>query len=307
MTLDDGERVPVDLDLDEEFLSLRTGGSLIGTWPVKYCRVSRSGRGAVILSLDGEKVVFEPQDLPKFASIAAQRLQASTLADRIGVVRDIPTPDASPSVLRGSHLDPDPVRWNWVAGLFRGALVLIVGAALVILAGLGLRSVDRGDPPEFAGTTITVPAVVPLPPPLFDQTVEEFAVEWNLTAAAFGVPVQIRDVLVAGSFESQLTRFLTMQGRTDDDDTIDSLVLVMDPSGDPDEDAVALSALGVALAVASPELDREGRDAVLARLGLTDQNLDLTELDAEVEVGTVVYSISYISEFDSLLFVIGHR
>src|SRR5690606_30457115 len=95
LTLDDGARVPVDVGLDEENLVLRTDGREIGTWPIKYCRVSRSGGGAVILSLDGEKAVFEPEDVARFSTTAAQRFRASSLADRIEVIRDVPLADAS--------------------------------------------------------------------------------------------------------------------------------------------------------------------------------------------------------------------
>jgi hypothetical protein len=303
LTLDDGGRVPVDLGLDAENLTLRTDGRMIGTWPLKYCRVAPSGRGAVLLSLDGEKAAFEPVDLAGFSTVAAQRFRASSLADRISVIRDVPVPDSSPGALGDGSVGERRsrpwmrIRLRWVAiGL--GALGLFV-VGVVVFALL-----TDDDTVEFAGTTITVPTTLAPPPPLFEQTLEQFTNEWNLNASAFGVPVQVRGVLIPGTFESQLTSHLTLQGRTDVDGKIASLVFVIDPSGDTADDELALSALGVAIAVANPELERPERAAVLAAMGLSVRQPDLTGLDGEVEVGSVRYSIAYFPAFGSLLFTV---
>lgn len=302
LTLDDGARVPVDLGLDGENLTLRTDGREIGSWPLKYCRVSRGGRGAMMLSLDGEKAVFEPEDFPRFSAVAAQRFRASSLADRINVIRDLPS------------LERDAPSDSWVhesAEVGRGVrlvpnlrLIVSAGVALMLLGVVAAVVWTSNDTSEFAGATITVPTTVAPPPPFFEQTLPEFTTEWNLTAAAFGVPVQIRGVLVPGQFESQLTRYLTLQGRTDSDGTIASLVLVIDPSGDTEDDEIALSALGVAIAVANPELERTERGDVLAALGLSVRNPDLTGLDGEVNVGRSAYSMTYFASFNALLFSI---
>lgn len=305
LTLDDGARVPVDVGLDDENLVLRTDGREIGIWPIKYCRVSRSGGGAVILSLDGEKAVFEPEDVARFSTIAAQRFRASSLADRIEVIRDVPFADASGG--------PLPVR-NGSSGAVVSSRILTVRHWVVVglvaagsLAGLLALALwpEPDDVTQFAGTTITLPSPeLMTPPPLFDQTLAEFTSEWNLTATAFGVPVQIRGALVPGQFESQLTRRLTLQGRTDADGTVGSLLLVIDPGGDTDEDETALAALGVAIAVANPELTREERGEVLAAMGLSVRNPDLAGLDGDVRVGSNDYSLAYFAEFDALLFSI---
>jgi hypothetical protein len=300
ITLDDGEQVPVDLDFDEENLTLRTEGKLVGVWPVKYCRVARSGRGAVILSLDGEKVVFEPEDLPTFATAAAQRFRASTLADRIGVVLDLPAVDGPAGL--GSDGETYSRATGFAGWLGRVAGLIVVAAGILVLGWVAIQW--RGDAVDFAGTTITISSTIAAPPPLFEQTVEQFTTEWNLTATAFGVPVQIRGTLPPGRFESQLTPHLVMQGRTAGDGTIESIVLVIDPTGDREDDQVALSALGVAIAVANPALEREQRAEVLAVMGLSIGDPDLTALEGEVEVDGVSYTLSYVSTFESLLFAI---
>lgn len=303
LTLDDGARVEVDLGLDAETLSLHTEGRMIGTWPLKYCRVSRSGQRGVMLSLDGEKTVFEPDDLSRFSTVAAQRFRASSLAERIGVIRDVPLPDPGTEGWVGDD-GSGSEGLEWARSISRWGLVALGVIGLVIVGWVGTRLWDDDDSVEFAGTTVTVPVTAAARPDLFDQTIDQFTDEWNLAASAFGVPVQIRGLLVPGTFESQLTRYITMQGRTSPDGTIESLVLVIDPTGDTADDEIALSALGVAIAVANPELDREERSAVLAHMGLSVRNPDLTGLDGDVEVDDVAYSISYFPEFNALLFSI---
>jgi hypothetical protein len=296
LTLDDGARVLIDLGLDDENLTLRTEGQVIGTWPLKYCRVSRSGGGAVILSLDGEKAVFEPADTTRFSTAAAQRFRASPLADRIGVIRgiaedeqrtgrDAPGSDGAVRLL-------SPRQWGVAAAVAAGVVLIGLAAALWP---------DSAEPAGFAGTTIAVPTTVAAPPALFDQTLDEFTTEWNLAATAFGVPVQIRGSLVAGQFESRITEHLTLQGRTDADGTVGSIVLVIDPSGDTADDERALAALGVAIAVANPELEREERGEVLQSMGLSVRNPDLEGLDGEVRVGANLYTLAYFAEFNALL------
>lgn len=300
LTLDDGARVPVDLGLDGENLTLRTDGREIGSWPLKYCRVSPGGRGAMLLSLDGEKAVFEPEDFPRFSTFAAQRFRASSLADRINVIRDVPSVESGGTSDAGRHQSAEPGRRL----LPRVGLIVGAAVALGLLAVVALKVWVSDESSEFAGTTIMVPTTGAPPPPFFDQTLAEFTTEWNLTAAAFGVPVQVRGVLVPGQFESQLTRYLTLQGRTDSDGTIASLVLVIDPNGDTEDDEVALSALGVAIAVANPQLESDERGDVLAALGLSVRNPDLRGLNGEVDVGESAYSMTFVSSFNALLFTI---
>ena len=296
LTLDDGARVPIDLGLDDENLTLRTEGQVIGVWPLKYCRVSRSGSGAVILSLDGEKAVFEPADSTLFSTAAAQRFRASPLADRIGVIRGIVEDEQRAgrdvSGTDGSVRLLSPRQWA------------IAGAVAIGIVLVGLVAAfwpEPADSTDLESTTLMVPSTVAAPVALFDQTLDEFTTEWNLTASAFGVPVQIRGSLMAGQFESQISEHLTLQGRTDSDGTVASIVLVIDPSGDTEDDERALSALGVAIAVANPELESDERGEVLESLGLSVRKPDLEGLDGEALVGDNLYTLAYFAEFNALL------
>ncbi|MEX2423072.1 MAG: hypothetical protein WD990_03745 [Acidimicrobiia bacterium] len=297
LTLDDGARVPVDVGLDDENLTLRTDGQVIGTWPLKYCRVSRSAGGAVILSLDGEKAVFEPAESTRFSTAAAQRLRASPLADRIGVIRgmveDEQRTGRAATGVDGSARILSPRQWAIAAAV-------AVGVVLVGLVAAFWPETEEATDAE--NTTIVVTSTAVPPSALFDQTLDEFTTEWNLAAAAFGVPVQIRGSLMAGQFESQITEYLTLQGRTDADGTVGSILLVIDPSGNTEDDERALSALGVAIAVANPELERDERGEVLETMGLSVRDPDLEGLDGEVRVGGNLYTLAYFAEFNALLF-----
>lgn len=298
LILDDGARVPVELGFDDENLTVRTEGHQIGTWPIKYCRVSPSSRGAVLLSLDGEKAAFEPKDVASFSTAAAQRFRASSLSDRVNVIRNLPPTgsDAGDVRARGDRSWISFSR-RWI-GLALGVVGLFVFAVVVI----AVMSADDGPTPDTTGLPGQISAEAA--PFLFDQTVERFAQEWNLTATTFGVPVQIRGTLEPGVFESVLSRSLTLQGRTGADGTVQSLVLVIDPQGETSDDQLALSALGVAIALASPDLDREGRAAVLSDLGLDVRSPDLAGVNGETEVGAVRYMLTYYPAFKALLFTV---
>lgn len=297
LILDDGARVPVEIGLDDENLTVRTEGRQIGTWPIKYCRVSPSSRGAVLLSLDGEKAAFEPADVASFSTAAAQRFRASSLSDRINVIRNLPPvgTDAGDVRQRGERSSWSFSR-RWI-GMAMGVVGLFVLAVVVI-------AVVSADEPSTPGTTLPRQIATESAPFLFEQTVERFTDEWNLTATTFDVPVQIRGTLESGVFESVLSRSLTLQGRTDAEGRVQSLVLVIDPQGDTGDDQLALSALGVAIAVANPELDRDGRASVLEEMGLDVRNPDLTNVSGETDVGEVRYTLTYYPEFTALLFTV---
>lgn len=299
LTLDDGARVPIDLGLDDENLTLRTEGQVIGIWPLKYCRVSRSGSGAVILSLDGEKAVFEPADTSLFSAAAAQRFRASPLADRIGVIRGIAEDEQR--TRRDATGSDGSVR---ILSRRQWAIATAVAVGIVLVGLVAAFWPEPEETTDVESTTIPVTSTAAAPAALFDQTLDEFTTEWNLAAAAFGVPVQIRGALMAGQFESQITEHLTLQGRTDADGTVGSIVLVVDPSGDTEDDERALSALGVAIAVANPELDPEERGEVLESMGLSVRNPDLEGLDGEAQVGGNRYTLAYFADFNALVFSI---
>lgn len=310
LTLNDGEVVRVDLGIDDA-LTLSTDGTLIGSWPIKYCRVSRTTQSSFLLSIDGEKVVFAPDHAHEFGRAAAQRFHASSLADRIGVIREVPTTADSPEEeeeARGAkrHLEKkqprDLARFGRL-GLGVVAMLILVGIVMALLDRVG--EIESTPTSTLLAADVTVDATPAVA--LFDQNPTQFVETWNVTAASLGAPIQIRGSLTAGSFEAQLAPFLTLQGTTDRDGTIASLVLVADPNGDTADDRLALAAWGVAIAVADPNLGTAGRRDVLDRLGLDVDAPELDGLDGEIEGDGVRYTLQYFPEFSSVLFSLAER
>ncbi len=305
LTFEDGQSVSIDLEFDREVLGLSTEGKPVGSWPVKYCRVSRTGTGSFLLSIDGEKVVFAPNDVESFALAAAQRFHASSLADRIDVIREAGGAEGPALELpRADRPVPEPrVRapMDWrLLGLVATIAIVAISSGLWVLSRLGG---DAGDGAVARTSVPTTTSSEPALPGLFDQRPAEFVVAWNEAASDLGVDALIREALTVGTFETALAPYVSLLGTTDEsDDTIASVVVVIDPSGDSEDDQLALAILGVAITVADPGLTGAERRAVLEQLGLDVDRPDLTGLDGETRYPGVRYTIQYFPEFSSLLF-----
>ncbi len=305
LTFEDGQSVSIDLAFDRDVLELSAEGNPVGSWPVKYCRVSRTGTGSFLLSIDGEKVVFAPDDVESFALAAAQRFHASSLADRIDVIREASAGVAPvPELIRADAPAPEPrlrtpMDWRLLAMVTTIAVIAISAGVLVLNLG--------GDSDGGAAPVATSPTPSTTAEPgfsdLFDQRPAEFVAAWNAAASELGVDALIREQLTIGTFETSLARYVSLLGTTDEsDDTIASVVVVIDPAGDTDDDQLALAILGVAITVAEPELTGAERRAVLEQLGLDVDRPDLTGLDGETRHPGVRYTMQYFPEFSSLLF-----
>jgi hypothetical protein len=310
LTFEDGESVPVDLEFDRDTLGLATEGNQVGSWPLKYCRVSRTGTGSFLLSIDGEKVVFAPNEVDSFSLAAAQRFQASSLADRIDVIRGASGRHLADTAARtvksqvpgqesGEEKRPrTPVDWRLMATLVT-VVAVAVAAGSMVLSNMG-EDPEVVAPQATAATTTTVEQALPT---LFEQRPAEFVVAWNEAASRLGVDALIREQLNVGTFETSLAPYVSLLGTTDEsDDSIASVVVVVDPSGDSDDDQLALAILGVAITVADPELTGSERRAVLERLGLDVDQPELSGLDGEASYPGVRYTIQFFPEFSSLLF-----
>jgi len=69
MTLAEGEAVVVELEVGADAVRMVANGASIGAWPIRYCRVTPGKNGTFDLSIDGEPVVFEPNDEPLWTQI----------------------------------------------------------------------------------------------------------------------------------------------------------------------------------------------------------------------------------------------
>lgn len=299
LALPNGDVVDVELTLADNQLGVLSGGSRLGVWPIKYCRVSRMSATDFRLSIDGDVVMFSPDEPARFGMTAAQRFHASSLADRIGVVRDVPLEALPTDEAKGeetvARLRTGPLKAPFVI-----VTVVVAVAVLVLLAGLTIG--NRPVAQEASPATIPPTSVVAPASEMFGYTPEDFRAEWNRTAEELGQPLLIPGRLGPGPTEHAFNDFLTLQTTVGADGTIDGLTISADPAGD--DDGLALAAFGVALSVADPGLAGSERRAVLAELGLDVSNPSVAGLDGETVIDGVRYSLRYFPEFSALLFTL---
>jgi hypothetical protein len=304
LTLPEQDVVAVDLEISPDALTLRADSVLIGTWPIKYCRVSKLDASTYRISVDGEVVSFEPDDARQFAIVAAQRFRASSLADRINVVRSVGTVD-DPEVAEGPEpQNRPPIDLSVLKSPLLGVVVAVI---FLVFAGSWLVRAVFADEPvtsppvSLEGTEATAesPAIS-----AFDVEPSLLVVEWNRVASRFGASVLIRDALPRGSFDTQLAPLISLQGTTDEQGDVRSLVVVADPSGDGDSDQLTIVTWGIALTVADPSLSELDRREILAEMGLDVRFPELGGLDGETTRNGIRYTMKYFQSFSSVLLTI---
>lgn len=293
LVLPDGEATQAVVEFGDDLLRIHMGESELGSWPIKYCRVSRTDEERFRLLLDGEEIFFSPDDREHFGVEAARSFKGSSLAERISAIRNVDT-DADGSA--DTTTKRDAMKPAVLVGLLLVAAAVIVGAAFLFS---GYEDGVTGTTVAQAPTTLA-----PLAVDIFSNAPPVFASEWNSKAEELGVPVPIRGRLPTGRFEVSLTPRLILQGTTDDGGNLASLVMSADPRGDASEDQLIMAAWGLAIAVSEPELDPKSRRQLLFELGLDLDNPGLEGLDGELERGDLRYVLRYLPEFEAILFVI---
>jgi hypothetical protein len=301
MTLAEGEAVVVELEVGSDAVRMVANGASIGAWPIRYCRVTPGKNGTFDLSIDGEPVVFEPNDPVGFAQVAAGRFVSSSLADRISTVKLLPAnkPPAPPS-------DDDPgetVPPTDVRRMLVGAAV----AATLVAATYGILVVSqRPDPPVVASpsspTTTTVPAI-----PWFQLEPAEFVERWNRNSADLGVGAALPNVDASSGLEVGLSEWIYLQATTGENGALDVIVITLDPNGPPESDEQGLAVWGLAMATVDPVVGPDGRRAILEQLGIDPANPQLEPVESTVDWGPNRYSLQYLAGFGTVLFRIEPR
>ncbi len=301
LTLQDGTIVGAVLNLSEDTLSVVAEGMTVGTWPMKYCHVSRLNESEFVITIDGEPTTFLPVDEFRFAKAAAERFSASSLADRINVIRSMPL---EPDVVVVEKPQPEPVDQPATeAGprvpLTIAALVVAV-AALIALAGrseLGSRPTLPVAPPT------TVVAMTVSGPEVFTLTPEVFRERWNAAAARIAPDAAISIPFSTERFREQVTDQILFDGNTDADGTVENIKIAIEVTGDAVQDELAVDSIRVALAVAQPELSAEEVLGLLGRLGFETypQDLELTATRREVGGDGMVFELLYVDRPERLL------
>ncbi len=304
LTLPEQDVVAVDLEISPDALTLRADSVLIGTWPIKYCRVSKLDASTYRISVDGEVVSFEPDDTRQFAIVAAQRFKASSLADRINVVRTVDAPaddqdEEEAPAKAGPSLDLSVLK-SPILGVFAGVVVLLFAGVWLVNAFFS----DEPVPTTAVSLEGTSPSAAVPPTSAFDLDPSLLVVEWNRVAREFGSQLLIRDALPRGSFDTQLAPLISLQGSTDDDGDVRSLVVVADPSGDTDSDQATIATWGIALTVSDPSLTERDRREILDEMGLDVDFPQLGGLDGETTRNGIRYTMKYFQSFSSVLLTI---
>jgi hypothetical protein len=302
LTLQDGTIVGAVLNLSEDTLSVAAEGMAVGTWPLKYCRVARLDESEFVITIDGEPTTFLPVDAFRFAKAAAGRFSASSLADRINVIRSMPLePDVvvveAPQVMK---VAPPVVESGPRVPLTIAALV-VAGAALIALAG---RS-ELGPIPTVvapsASSTVTVMTVTG--PEVFTLTPEAYRERWNAAAARMAPELGISTPFSAERFREQVTDQVLFDGNTDADGTVENIKIAIMVTNDADQGALAVDAIRIALAVAQPDMGfNEGVD-LLRRLGFESypDKLDLGTSQREVVGEGMLFELRYVDSPEQLL------
>jgi hypothetical protein len=179
LVLHDGSIVGALLTLGDDVLTISAERIEVGTWPLKYCRVGRESETSFRITVDGEPTTFVPTDPIGFATAAAQQFRASSLADRIEVMRSMPhAVDFSESEMMAKsrrNLPIDLPRLPMVLGV---AVVSIL--ALIAVAGFSTPRPETlpVSPAEPAATPETAPGTLE-PARLTEMSLTDFVEVWN--------------------------------------------------------------------------------------------------------------------------------
>ncbi len=302
LTLQDGTIVGAVLNLSEDTLSVAAEGMTVGTWPLKYCRVSRLNESEFVITIDGEPTTFLPVDAFRFAKAAAERFSASSLADRINVIRSMPL-EPQVVVVEPRQLAPTdpPVAAAGPRAPLTIAALVVAAAALIALAG---RS-ELGPAPTVAAVSVptTVAAMTVTGPEVFTLTPEVYRQRWNAVSARMAPGLAISTPFSAEQFREQVTDQILFDGNTDADGTVENIKIAITVTGNADQGVLAVEAIRVALAVAQPNMSTDDGVELLRRLGFEayPDKLGLSSARREVAGDGMLFELRYVDRPEQLL------
>lgn len=296
LRLHDGTIVDSVLTIADDTLTVSAEGMEVGTWPMKYCRVSRVSDSEFEVSIDGERTVFHPVDGYSFGKVAADRFHGSSIADRINVIRSMPVDrDLDPPDIE--HVEPprptDAISMPRIPWAVTGAVV--AAAALIAIGGWAVsEQFTESNTPASVSTTTTI--VAPTTPELFLATPDGFRERWNEIAIDAEAKLVIGGRFGAGRFQEALSDEVLLTGAVDGDGTITTIKLSIHPTTSPEETEFALASMGLAIRVADSTLAGSELKAILRDLGLADlrTELRLDDVGGEVVENGIRYWLIFI-------------
>jgi hypothetical protein len=162
-----------------------------------------------------------------------------------------------------------------------------------------------------ASPTTTAPQSEEVPPtPAVDPGLElapqAFVERWDDVSTRLGDVLPATQVEMGdGVFSFQAGTRTTVEGTVGSDGTVETVTLLGDPDGTIEEDRLVITAMGMAIAVAAPDLEPEGRRALLETLGFEFEDPQVAELDGALTYLTYEYRLRWDEESRRIVFEVG--
>lgn len=96
-----------------------------------------------------------------------------------------------------------------------------------------------------------------------------------------------------------------IEGLVGGDGTVEQFRLLGDPFGTVEEDRLVITAMGMAIAVAAPDLEAGGRRALMETLGFDFDNPSVADLDGALTYRDYEYRLYWDEDIDRVVFEIG--
>ena len=282
LSLDEDERpLKAEVDFVGPDLILSTPAGLIGRWPFGSCRI-QPDNGRFQITVDGDVAWFVPDEPDDFTSFVLQHWTAPSLTSAMKAARAVagnpPIVGVEPAPAEDSERPFAHALTRLDQRTRRRIASAVIGLGLVFLIAnmVGGRPVS----PLVLGTvptTTTIPAI----PLVFQTGLDRVAIMWNDAAGDLGLDVFLLEVTTGNRLQTRLLDDLILYGTENPgSETVHSLMVSAGPALG-DEGTAVLAVWGNLIAVVNPELDPEGRRAVLERLGVDLDRALTLGLDTE--------------------------
>jgi hypothetical protein len=282
LSLDDDER---PLEADVEFigseLAISTVSGSMGRWPLEKCRI-QPDNGRFLIAIEGDTAWFTPDEPVRFTRIVLEQWGASSLATAMKAARaaagPLPIQPVKSQPREEAEYDDDrrPSMVDGLGGLDPKRKWQVAGAAVGLILVLFIaRMVGGGEVAPLVLGTVATTTTLPQTPFVFQSGLDGVADMWNDAASQLGLEVFLLEVTTANRLQTALAGNLILYG-TENPGTANVHSLMISAGPAQGEQATAVLAVwGNLIAVVNPELDPEGRRAILERLGV-DINRPLT-------------------------------
>jgi hypothetical protein len=271
LSLDEDERpTEADIDFVGSDLLVSTPAGQMGRWPLESCLI-QPDNGRFLITIEDDTAWFVPDEPVLFTRTVLEHWGASSLASAMKAARAAveprpvqPTaPETEEEIARSSSMT------NILVGLEGKRIWQIAGGVVGLLLVLLIATVAGGEPvsPVVLGTVATT-TTIPATPFVFQTGLEGVSAMWNDAATDLRLEVFLLEVTSGNRLQTPLVGNLVLYGTEDPrTGTVHSLMVAAGPAVGEEGTAV-LAVWGNLIAVVNPELDPDGRRAILERLGV---------------------------------------